>query len=141
MLSSAGSCGIWLLVSLTSLCAAADVLVIFDCSGYGLDERIEMPVLMPAEFTNALCQEKWFMEGGKLQVTGQSESAGNVKLEWKPEEETTDAFGEHPLPHLAVLLLSATPLCCRGCEHYARGDLGAVRAAFCCAQHPAQAQM
>ena len=34
------------------------------------------------------------MEGGKLQVTGQSESAGNVKLEWKPEEETTDAFGE-----------------------------------------------
>ncbi len=49
---------------------------------------------MPAEFTNALCQEKWLMEGGKLQVTGQSESAGNVKLEWKPEEETTDAFGE-----------------------------------------------
>ena len=34
------------------------------------------------------------MEGGKLSVTGQSESAGNVKLEWKPEEETTDAFGE-----------------------------------------------
>ena len=51
-------------------------------------------MLMLAEFTNALCQEKWLMEGGKLQVTGQSESAGNVKLEWKPEEETTDAFGE-----------------------------------------------
>lgn len=34
------------------------------------------------------------MEGGKLSVSGQSAAAGNVKLEWKPEEETTDAFGK-----------------------------------------------
>ncbi len=79
-----------------------------------LYEYAEMPVLVSAEFTNALCQEKWFMEGGKLQVTGQSESAGNVKLEWKPEEETTDAFGEQPVPHLAYLPLFAASLCRKG---------------------------
>ena len=107
-------CGIWLLVSLRSLCARQLIFWAYvTATGYGLDElRAErVPVLMPAEFTNALCQEKWFMEGGKLQVTGQSESAGNVKLEWKPEEETTDAFGEHPLPHLQSAP-EATPLCC-----------------------------
>ena len=61
-----------------------------------------------SEFTNALCQEKWLMENGKLSVTGQSEAAGNVKLEWKPEEETTDAFGE--LTCLCLLDLSLRPV-------------------------------
>ena len=68
--------------------------------------RTDGSALLSAEFTNALCQEKWLMEGGKLSVTGQSESAGNVKLEWKPEEETTDAFGEHHLPRNICPLVS-----------------------------------
>lgn len=46
-----------------------------------------------AEFTSALCPEKWTMEAGRLHVTGQNPAAANVKLEWKPEEETVDAFG------------------------------------------------
>ena len=33
------------------------------------------------------------MEAGRLAVSGQTEAAANVKLEWKPEEETVDAFG------------------------------------------------
>ena len=33
------------------------------------------------------------MDAGRLAVTGQTEAAANVKLEWKPEEETVDAFG------------------------------------------------
>ncbi|EIE22864.1 elongation factor EF-3 [Coccomyxa subellipsoidea C-169] len=46
-----------------------------------------------SEFTSALCPEKWTMEAGRLHVTGQNPAAANVKLEWKPEEETVDAFG------------------------------------------------
>ena len=80
--------------------------------GYEGTERgslsvVLMELVLPAEFTNALCQEKWLMEAGKLSVTGQSEAAGNVKLEWKPEEETTDAFGEPLLP----ASYSLTPAC------------------------------
>jgi hypothetical protein len=33
------------------------------------------------------------MDAGRLTVSGQTEAAANVKLEWKPEEETVDAFG------------------------------------------------
>ena len=33
------------------------------------------------------------MDAGRLTVTGQTEAAANVKLEWKQEEETLDAFG------------------------------------------------
>lgn len=33
------------------------------------------------------------MDAGRLHVTGQTEAAANIKLEWKPEEETVDAFG------------------------------------------------
>eukprot|EP00887_Chlorella_sp_A99_P007267 scaffold2.g7267.t1 len=46
------------------------------------------------EFTNELCPEKWTVGGGKLVVTGQSAAAlESAKLEWKRQEETTDAFG------------------------------------------------
>jgi len=51
------------------------------------------------------------MEGGRLSVTGQSESAGNVKLEWKPEEETTDAFGELQLLSVYCSFASLKPHC------------------------------
>ncbi len=77
-----------------------------------------MELVMPAEFTNALCQEKWLMEAGKLSVTGQSEAAGNVKLEWKPEEETTDAFGEPLLPASCQTVRACKDSCCVVC-----GDL------------------
>lgn len=47
-----------------------------------------------SEFTNELCPEKWTVGGGKLVVTGQSAAALDAaKLEWKRQEETTDAFG------------------------------------------------
>jgi elongation factor 3 len=47
-----------------------------------------------SEFTNELCPEKWTVGGGKLVVTGQSAAAlESAKLEWKRQEETTDAFG------------------------------------------------
>jgi len=105
----------WMLVTVWGICALHGMR----CLQFELCERItfspraihktlvldKIPLL--AEFTNALCQEKWLMEGGRLSVTGQSESAGNVKLEWKPEEETTDAFGELQL--LSVHCLFATP--------------------------------
>ena len=46
------------------------------------------------EFVNQVCQEKWTVGGGKLEVTGQSAAALEAaKLEWKRQEETTDAFG------------------------------------------------
>ncbi len=47
-----------------------------------------------AEFTGALCKEQWHMVDGRLQVEGQSEAAANAeKLEWKRQEEMTDALG------------------------------------------------
>jgi elongation factor 3 len=46
------------------------------------------------EFVNQVCQEKWHVGGGQLEVTGQSAAALEAqKLEWKRQEETTDAFG------------------------------------------------
>uniref|UniRef100_UPI0025A24B93 hypothetical protein n=1 Tax=Klebsiella pneumoniae TaxID=573 RepID=UPI0025A24B93 len=46
------------------------------------------------EFVNQVCGEKWTVGGGVLAVTGQSAAALEAqKLEWKRQEETTDAFG------------------------------------------------
>ena len=46
------------------------------------------------EFLNEVCSEKWTVGGGKLEVTGASAAAlAAAKLEWKRQEETTDAFG------------------------------------------------
>ncbi len=46
------------------------------------------------EFVNQVCQEKWHVGGGKCEITGQSAAALEAqKLEWKRQEETTDAFG------------------------------------------------
>lgn len=33
------------------------------------------------------------MDQGRLTISGQTEEAKNVKLEWKAQEETVDAFG------------------------------------------------
>ena len=47
-----------------------------------------------SEFTGALCKEQWHMVDGRLQVSGQSEAAASAeKLEWKRQEEMTDALG------------------------------------------------
>ncbi|KAL4452291.1 hypothetical protein ABPG75_007953 [Micractinium tetrahymenae] len=47
-----------------------------------------------SEFVNQVCQEKWHVGGGKCEITGQSAAALEAaKLEWKRQEETTDAFG------------------------------------------------
>ena len=41
-----------------------------------------------------MCGEKWTVGGGKLEITGQSAAAlAAAKLEWKRQEETTDALG------------------------------------------------
>lgn len=46
------------------------------------------------EFVNQVCGEKWTVGGGKCEVTGQSAAAMEaMKLEWKRQTETTDAFG------------------------------------------------
>jgi elongation factor 3 len=46
------------------------------------------------EFVDQVCSEKWTVGGGKCEVTGQSAAAlESAKLEWKRQEETTDAFG------------------------------------------------
>lgn len=46
------------------------------------------------EFVNQVCGEKWTVGGGELTITGQSAAALEAqKLEWKRQEETTDAFG------------------------------------------------
>ena len=46
------------------------------------------------EFLDEVCSEKWTVGGGKLEVTGASAAAlAAAKLEWKRQEETTDAFG------------------------------------------------
>lgn len=47
-----------------------------------------------SEFLDQVCGEKWTVGGGKLEVTGASAAAlAAAKLEWKRQEETTDAFG------------------------------------------------
>jgi elongation factor 3 len=46
------------------------------------------------EFLNQVCGETWTVGGGKLEITGQSEAAiAAAKIEWKRQEETTDALG------------------------------------------------
>jgi elongation factor 3 len=46
------------------------------------------------EFLDQVCGEKWTVGGGKLEITGQSAAAlAAAKLEWKRQEETTDALG------------------------------------------------
>jgi elongation factor 3 len=47
-----------------------------------------------SEFLNEVCKERWTVGGGKLEITGASAAAlAAAKLEWKRQEETTDAFG------------------------------------------------
>eukprot|EP00996_Jenningsia_fusiforme_P006815 NODE_85_length_3392_cov_189.070894_g76_i0.p1 GENE.NODE_85_length_3392_cov_189.070894_g76_i0~~NODE_85_length_3392_cov_189.070894_g76_i0.p1 ORF type:complete len:1061 (-),score=236.14 NODE_85_length_3392_cov_189.070894_g76_i0:161-3343(-) len=48
-----------------------------------------------SEFTDALCQERWFVADGKCVPENQPPefAVGSEKLEWKPEEETVDASG------------------------------------------------
>lgn len=47
-----------------------------------------------SEFTSALCPEKWIVADGKLAIEGQTEAQKEqAKLEWKRQEEMTDAFG------------------------------------------------
>ena len=46
------------------------------------------------EFTEALCPEKWDVANGKLTISGLTDAQKDQqKLEWKRQEETTDAFG------------------------------------------------
>lgn len=46
------------------------------------------------EFVEQTTGEKWTVGGGVLEITGQSAAALEAaKLEWKRQEETTDAFG------------------------------------------------
>ena len=47
-----------------------------------------------SEFTSALCPEKWIVADGRLAIEGQTEAQKEqAKLEWKRQEEMTDAFG------------------------------------------------
>lgn len=47
-----------------------------------------------SEFTSALCPEKWTVADGKLTIEGQTDAQKEqAKLEWKRQEEMTDAFG------------------------------------------------
>ena len=49
---------------------------------------------LPAEFTDALCPTQWVVADGKLSLKGEIEAASKAeKLEWKPQEEQIDAFG------------------------------------------------
>jgi elongation factor 3 len=45
------------------------------------------------EFTTALCPEKWMVANGKVEVTGAPEINTKEKVEFKVQEEVTDAFG------------------------------------------------
>lgn len=47
-----------------------------------------------SEFTSALCPEKWNVADGALSIEGQTDAQKEqAKLEWKRQEEMTDAFG------------------------------------------------
>ena len=47
-----------------------------------------------SEFTSALCPEKWNVADGRLAIEGQTDAQKEqAKLEWKRQEEMTDAFG------------------------------------------------
>lgn len=49
---------------------------------------------MCAEFTDALCPTQWVVAEGRLALKGEIEAASKAeKLEWKPQEEQIDAFG------------------------------------------------
>eukprot|EP00775_Hariotina_reticulata_P002646 gene2646-2946_t len=45
------------------------------------------------EFTTALCPEKWTVANGKVEVTGAPQVLTREKVEFKVQEEVTDAFG------------------------------------------------
>jgi elongation factor 3 len=45
------------------------------------------------EFTTALCPEKWTVAEGKCVVTGAPQVLTREKVEFKVQEEVTDAFG------------------------------------------------
>lgn len=45
------------------------------------------------EFTTALCPEKWTVGDGKCVVTGAPQVLTREKVEFKVQEEVTDAFG------------------------------------------------
>ena len=50
--------------------------------------------LTAPSFTSALCPEKWIVADGRLAIEGQTEAQKEqAKLEWKRQEEMTDAFG------------------------------------------------
>ena len=44
------------------------------------------------EFSSALCSETWSVENGRMTPSGQA-AVNKEKVEFKQEEETTDAFG------------------------------------------------
>ncbi|KAL2913906.1 translational elongation factor EF-1 alpha [Polyrhizophydium stewartii] len=46
-----------------------------------------------AEFTDALCPEKWLVDAGRLTITGAKREIVAEKIELKEEETVTDAFG------------------------------------------------
>lgn len=51
-------------------------------------------MLLCAEFTDALCPTQWVVANGRLALKGEVEAASKAeKLEWKPQEEQIDAFG------------------------------------------------
>jgi elongation factor 3 len=45
------------------------------------------------EFTSALCPEKWSVANGQVTVTGAPQVLTKEKVEFKVQEEVTDAFG------------------------------------------------
>lgn len=46
-----------------------------------------------AEFTDALCPEKWLVNDGRLVITGAKREMVVEKIELKEQETVTDAFG------------------------------------------------
>ena len=50
-----------------------------------------------SEFTSALCPETWLVADNQLTISGQTDAQKEAaKLEWKRQEEMTDAFGALP---------------------------------------------
>lgn len=61
-----------------------------------------------AEFTDALCPTQWVVADGKLQLKGEIEAASKAeKLEWKPQEEQIDAFG-----NIVKIKVISVSFCC-----------------------------
>lgn len=47
-----------------------------------------------AEFSSAVCQETWHVADGRMSISGQSDAVKEaMKLDWKRQEEMTDAMG------------------------------------------------